>query len=114
MSTNIFGLKITCSENLSQNRPLVAQINVVGSFTGSIGSVQELAVFRIPEENFNDLPGTSSHGDVKCCIAFFIRCRYLRLFIQEQLDDFGISRSDSFEKGSVSVLKKYKKKSKYS
>jgi len=82
----------------------MAHVNIVGGFPSFVGPVQQLTVFRVPEEDLDDGFGSRAHGDVQGSVAALVYGVHFRLLVQKQLDCFRIPGTHGTDQSGVSVL----------
>lgn len=60
----------TCSEYLCQDALLVGTVNVIRGFSCFVGTVQQAAIFGVPQQQFSQFSAASTDGNVERCVPF--------------------------------------------
>lgn len=60
----------TRSKYLRQDAFLVGAIDVVRCFSSFVGTIQQAAIFRVPQQQLGQLSATPSNGDVERRVSF--------------------------------------------
>lgn len=63
----------TGSKYLCQDAFLVGAVNVVWSFSGFVGAVQQAAIFGVPKQQLGQLSASPTDGDMERSISFLIQ-----------------------------------------
>ena len=91
------------SKNLTHDRFLTGRVDVVRSFSLTIGTVKQLTVFWISEQNFDDSFRPRAHRDVQGCVPLQICRRNFRFFLEKQFNKSGVALTDRTKEWGVSI-----------